>query len=201
MFTGLIREMAKVVSFNGERLTLEATHKPKIGDSIAVNGACLTVIETSGSRFTVELSHESQKLLAVENIRSKVHIEPAMMMGDRFEGHIVQGHIDFVGKIDRIESIAGSQDIYISVPKEAIKLIAPKGSIAIDGVSLTVNSVYESGFRLTLIPHSLKNTLFNEYKIGRRVNIETDLFARYLAHMQSRTAPSWDEVDSIMARY
>lgn len=201
MFTGLIRHQAKVISFNGEKLTLEATYNPKIGDSIAVNGACLTVIETNRSRFTVELSHESQKLLAVENIKSSVHIEPAMMMGDRFEGHIVQGHIDYVGKIERIETIDRFQDIYISVPKEALRLIAPKGSIAVDGVSLTVNSLYQNGFRLTLIPHSLKNTLFHHYRVARRVNIETDLFARYLAHMQSPQTVSWSEVDSIMASY
>lgn len=201
MFTGLIREIAKVVRFDGEFLTLEAEHKPKIGDSIAVNGACLTVIEQKNSSFTVELSHESQRLLAVENIQSMVHIEPAMVMGDRFEGHIVQGHIDFVGKIEQIGEVNRSIDIFISAPKEALRLIAPKGSIAIDGVSLTVNSVFADSFRLTIIPHSLQNTLFGSYKEGRRVNIETDLFARYLAHMQKAQRYSWDEVDRIMASY
>lgn len=203
MFTGLIRELAEVKSFNGEKLTLKAAHKAGLGDSIAVNGACLTVIDVNSDGFAVELSHESQKLLAVENYRGKVHIEPAMQMGDRFEGHVVQGHVDYVGRVARIDKKGRSWDFLIEAPKEASMLIAPKGSIAVDGVSLTVNECAGNSFRLTLIPHSLKNTLFESYEPGRRVNLETDLFARYLAHLQgfAKKAPTWDEVDRTMALY
>lgn len=182
MFTGLIREIAQT-ALSGDRLRIKAAYRPKIGDSVAVNGACLTVVALDKEGFSAELSHETQRSIAVENLNARAHIEPAMIMGDRFEGHIAQGHIDFIGSISRIERSGGGWDFFIGAPKEALRLIAPKGSIAIDGVSLTINEVFANSFRLTLIPHSLKNTLFGEYKVNRRVNIETDLFARYTARI------------------
>ena len=115
MFTGLIREIAKVKSLSGSRLTIEAKHKAKLGDSIAINGACLTVVDVLPNGFSVELSPESQKLLAMQNYKDSVHIEPAMMMGDRFEGHIVQGHIDTIGEIVDIKESGNSYDIFIKV--------------------------------------------------------------------------------------
>lgn len=203
MFTGLIREMATVQSFSGEKLTLKATHRPAIGDSIAINGACLTVTALSGDGFSLELSHESQKLLAVENYTGRVHMEPAMRLSDRFEGHVVQGHVDYLGTIDRIEKKSKSWDFWIAAPAEAMRLIAPKGSIAVDGVSLTVNTVETDRFRLTIIPHSLGSTLFESYTPGRRVNLETDLFARYLARLigSDRQGLTWDQADRMMALY
>ncbi len=203
MFTGLIREMAEVVSFKNNFLTLKAEYKAKIGDSIAVNGACLTVVRFTNDTFTVELSPESQKILAMENYRGKVHIEPAMMMGDRFEGHIVQGHVDCLGTIKSIKNNGNSSDFIISLPNEYLKYIIPKGSVTIDGVSLTVNEVLKDGFRLTIIPHTINNTLFKTYKIGSKVNLETDMFARYIYNMfkGKDEGLTWDKVDSIMASY
>ena len=202
MFTGLIRELAKVESFSNNILTLKANYKPKIGDSIAVNGACLTVIKISGNSFSVQLSPESTSLLALENYKNHVHMEPAMQMGDRFEGHIVQGHVDCVGIIKKIDKSGNSTDFYISLPKEFIKYVIPKGSITIDGVSLTVNEVFENSFRLTIIPHTIENTLFKTYKIGSKVNIETDMFARYVYNMFKKDNKlSWGDVDRIMASY
>ncbi len=202
MFTGLIREMAKVVNFQNDFLTLKAKYTPKIGDSIAINGACLTVVKISKDTFSVQLSPESQKLLAIENYKNQVHIEPAMQMGDRFEGHIVQGHIDCIGSITSIKNNGNSSDYFISIPKEYMKYIIPKGSITVDGVSLTVNEVLKDSFRLTIIPHTIKNTLFETYKLGSKVNIETDMFARYLYNMFSKKEGlSWNEVDKIMASY
>ena len=203
MFTGLIREIAQVKSFMGSKLILKAKHKAKIGDSIAINGACLTVTEVFADGFCVELSPESQKILAIENYREKVHIEPAMMMGDRFEGHIVQGHVDTVGTIKKIINNGNSYDVFINVDKKFIPYIVPKGSITIDGVSLTVNEVFESSFRLTIIPHTMKETLFASYTVDSRVNVETDLFARYIGHIldakQKQNTPSWNEIDRISA--
>jgi len=196
--------MAKVVSFNNNFLTLKAKYSPKIGDSIAINGACLTVVRFTNDTFTVELSPESQKILAMENYRGEVHIEPAMMMGDRFEGHIVQGHVDCLGTIKSIKKDGNSTDYIISLPKEYSKYIIPKGSITVDGVSLTVNDVYEDTFRLTIIPHTLENTLFKTYKVGTKVNLETDMFARYIYNMFSKNKKdglTWEKVDSIMASY
>ena len=203
MFTGLIREMAKVVSFQNNYLTLKAKYQPKIGDSIAINGACLTVVKVTSDTFTVELSPESQKILAMENYKDEVHIEPAMMMGDRFEGHIVQGHVDCLGTIKSIKSNGNSTDFFVSIPSEYAKYIIPKGSVTIDGVSLTVNEVIEDSFRLTIIPHTVKNTLFKNYKVGTKVNLETDMFARYIYNMfkKSEKTLSWDDVDKVMARY
>jgi riboflavin synthase len=204
VFTGLIREMAKVVSFKNNFLTLNAKYQPKIGDSIAINGACLTVVKTTSDTFTVELSPESQKILAMENYRNEVHMEPAMMMGDRFEGHIVQGHVDCLGTVKSIKSNGNSVDFFISLPSEFSKYIIPKGSVTIDGVSLTVNEVLKDSFRLTIIPHTVKNTLFKNYKIGTKVNLETDMFARYIYNMfkkENKNQLSWNDVDKIMANY
>ena len=202
MFTGLIRELAKVESFSNNILTLKANYKPKIGDSIAINGACLTVIKISENSFSVQLSPESTNLLALENYKNHVHMEPAMQMGDRFERHIVQGHVACVGSIKKIDKSGNSTDFYISLPKEFIKYVIPKGSITIDGVSLTVNEVFESSFRLTIIPHTIENTLFRTYKVGSKVNIETDMFARYVYNMFKKDNKlSRGDVDRIMASY
>ena len=202
MFTGLIREIATVKNFANSKLTISSTLHPRLGDSIAINGACLTVTETSVTEFSVELSPESASVLAIENYKGKVHIEPAMRLSDRVEGHIVQGHIDCVGEIVRIEKSGNSTDFYITIPKENSKFLVPKGSITVDGVSLTINDVKDNTFRLTIIPHTIKNTIFSRYKIGTRVNIETDMFARYVYHIfKKEKTLSWDEVDRIMASY
>ena len=205
MFTGLIREIAKVKSFVDSRLTILAKHKAKLGDSIAINGACLTVIDVFEDGFCVELSPESQKLLAIQNYKDEVHIEPAMMMGDRFEGHVVQGHIDTIGVVKDISNNGNSFDVFITVDKKFIQYIVPKGSITIDGVSLTVNDIHDDTFRLTIIPHTMKETLFKNYKKGSMVNIETDMFARYISHIltnRNTTNPlTWEKIDSITALY
>lgn len=205
MFTGLIREMAEVVSFANNVLTLKAEYAPKIGDSIAINGACLTAVHIGKGTFSVELSPESQKTLAMENYKGKVHMEPAMMMGDRFEGHIVQGHVDCIGTITNIKNNGNSTDFFIKIPNEFLRYVIPKGSITIDGVSLTVNDVLKDSFRLTIIPHTIDNTLFKRYKLNSKVNVETDMFARYIYNMfkpqSSNDKLSWDQVDRIMANY
>ena len=203
MFTGLIRELATVKSMENDFLTLSAEYKPNIGDSIAINGACLTVVKLGNAEFTVELSAETKSLLAVENLQGNVHIEPAMRLSDRLEGHIVQGHVDTVGTIINISKSEKAYDFFIEVPEKFIKFIIPKGSITIDGVSLTVNSVEDNSFRLTIIPHTMENTLFETYQIGSLVNIETDMFARYLYHMfgSKEKTVSWDTIEGIMARY
>ena len=198
--------MAKVVSFKNNYLTLNAKYNPKIGDSIAINGACLTVVRTTSDTFTVELSPESQNILAMENFNDEVHMEPAMMMGDRFEGHIVQGHVDCLGTLKSIKSNGNSTDFFISLPSQFLKFVIPKGSVTIDGVSLTINEVLDDSFRLTIIPHTIENTLFKRYKVGTKVNLETDMFARYIYNMfkgsnKKENKMSWDDVDKIMANY
>jgi len=202
MFTGLIREFAEVMQCEGKKLSLKAVYKPSIGDSIAINGVCLTVISLEKEGFIVELSEETRGHIVVENLKGKVHIEPALCVGDRLDGHMVQGHIDCIGEIKRIEHKGVGVDVVIAIPKAFMKFIIPKGSVAIDGVSLTVNEVSKESFRLTIIPHTWEKTLFGSYKVGQRVNVETDMFARYLYHMfQDKNPLDWQSVDRILASY
>ena len=202
MFTGLIRELAEVVNYENNILSVKAQYKPKLGDSIAINGVCLTVIDIKDTVFSVELSNETRSIMAHENLKQKVHMEPAMKLDDRLEGHIVQGHVDCVGTINSINKNENAIDMIVKIPSEFQRFIIPKGSIAVDGVSLTVNEVKEDTFRLTIISHTLKETLFSEYTKGRRVNIETDMFARYIYHMfKKENKTSWEDIDKIMALY
>jgi len=129
-----------------------------------------------------------------------------MRMSDRFEGHIVQGHVDTIGEVVDIKKAKDGVDYYIKVDPKYIAYIVPKGSITIDGVSLTVNDVYSDSFRLTIIPHTLQNTLIRNYKIGTKVNIETDMFARYIEHILQAKANlekglSWSDIDAINMSY
>jgi len=205
MFTGLIREIAEVKSYTNNILSIKSKHKAKIGDSIAINGVCLTVIKVNGDGFDLELADETRSIIDESKISGKVHIEPAMMMNDRFEGHIVQGHVDCVGTVSKITSRENGTDFIIKVDKKYIAHIIPKGSITIDGISLTVNDVYADSFRITIIPHTLRNTLMKNYKVGTKLNIETDVFARYidhiLAHRSSKKSMGWDEVDSMQMSF
>ncbi|EIY4421070.1 riboflavin synthase [Campylobacter coli] len=203
MFNGLIREVAKVKSYQNNVLNLKANYRPNLGDSVAVNGACLSVTKLHNDGFELELSHESRKHIAVQNLKDKVHIEPALRYGDRIDGHLMQGHIDFIGRLEKIEKDENGVDFYIALPKEAMKFMARKGSIGIDGVSLTINEIIENGVRLTIIPITFKETLFKEYEIGREINIESDLLARYIyAQMQDKDKGlSWEEVERIAYLY
>ncbi|EAL1177029.1 riboflavin synthase [Campylobacter coli] len=203
MFNGLIREIAKVKSYQNNVLNLKANYRPNLGDSVAVNGACLSVTKLHSDGFELELSHESRKHITVQNLKDKVHIEPALRYGDRIDGHLMQGHIDFIGRLEKIEKDENGVDFYIALPKEAMKFMARKGSIGIDGVSLTINEIIENGVRLTIIPITFKETLFKEYEIGREINIESDLLARYIyAQMQDKDKGlSWEEVERIAYLY
>ena len=185
MFNGLIREIAKIDSFSNNKLKIKAKYKPQIGDSVAINGVCLTVTDIYNDGFEVELSPETQKIVPLENYQSskQVHIEPALRFGDRIDGHLIQGHVDAVGEILEIKKDKNAYNVIIKTDPKIMKFVVNKGSIAVDGVSLTVNEVYKDRFRLTIIPHTFENTLFKFYKTGSRVNIETDMFARYLYKM------------------
>jgi len=205
MFTGLIREIATVKSYQNNILTIQSKHPAKLGDSIAINGVCLTVIKVHSDGFDLELADETRSIIDKSKISGQVHMEPAMMMNDRFEGHIVQGHVDCVGTVSQIIPRENASDFIITVDKKYIAHIIPKGSITIDGISLTVNEVGNDNFRLTIIPHTLKETLMKNYKIGTKLNIETDVFARYidhiLAHRNSKKSISWNDIDNIQMSY
>jgi len=196
MFNGLIREMAKVKSFNNSILTLKSKYIPQIGDSIAINGVCLTATKIYKDGFSVEISPETQSKIAIQNYKNLVHIEPAMRLSDRIDGHLVQGHIDCIGEILEISKHQNSYEVVIKIPQEYIKFVINKGSIAIDGVSLTINDVWSDRFRLTIIPHTFENTLFKTYKIHQKVNIETDMFARYVYKLFQKPQNINDEIGS-----
>ena len=205
MFTGLIREIATVKSYQNNILSIKSKHAAKLGDSIAINGVCLTVIKVHSDGFDLELADETRSIIDESKISGAVHMEPAMMMNDRFEGHIVQGHVDCVGTVSQITPRENATDFIIKVDPKYIAHIIPKGSITIDGISLTVNDVGDDNFRLTIIPHTLKETLMKNYKIGTKLNIETDVFARYidhiLAHRSQKKSMGWDNVDSLQMSY
>ncbi len=205
MFTGLIREIGRVKRYQNNILTVESKYKANIGDSIAINGVCLTVIRVNSDGFDLELSDETRSIIDSSKISGEVHIEPAMQLTDRFEGHIVQGHVDCLGTVVKIIPKENATDFIIAVEPQYIRYIIPKGSITIDGVSLTINDVYENSFRLTIIPHTLRETLIKNYKIGTKVNIETDLFARYIEHIlknrNKKRVINWNDIDKIQMSY
>ncbi len=205
MFTGLIREIGTVKRYQNNILRIVSSHKAKLGDSIAVNGVCLTVIKVNPDGFDLELADETRAVIDESKLKGEVHIEPAMQMHDRFEGHIVQGHVDCMGEVVEITKRQNGTDYIIKIDPKQIAYIIPKGSITIDGVSLTVNDVYEDHFRLTIIPHTLEHTLIHTYKKGTKVNIETDMFARYidhiLKHRSQKRSMGWNEIDAITMSY
>ncbi|WP_027327468.1 riboflavin synthase [Helicobacter pametensis] len=202
MFSGLVREIAPIKDFKENKLYIQSPLRPKIGDSIAVNGACLTVIENKNDGFILELTHHTQEKIATENLQYQAHIEPALQMSDRFDGHFVQGHIDAIGEITQIKHHHNQSDFLIQVPSHITHLLIPKGSITIDGISLTISECTHNLLSLTLIPHTLKQTLFHTYKVGRRVNIETDMIVRSIAHILScKKQNQWDQFDQITLGY
>ncbi|WQU44960.1 riboflavin synthase [Helicobacter pylori] len=206
MFSGLINQIAKVKSFQNNILSIESDLNPKLGDSIAINGACLTAIKSSKMHFSVELSQKTQNSVALENYKDLVHIEPALKADASLDGHFVQGHIDAIGVIEKIIHNANQVDFFISTSEETLLLCVEQGSIAIDGVSLTLSKVEEKGFWLTIIPYTLENTLFKTYKLKRRVNIETDMLVRSVASILKKTKGleknfSWNDADSLTLGY
>ena len=203
MFNGLIREIAQVASYSQNTLRLKAAYRPNLGDSVAVNGACLSVTGLHADGFSVELSAETRAHIATENLRGRV-------LADRVDGHLLQGHVDAIGEVARIERRENGVDFYINLPSGVMPLMANKGSIAVEGVSLTINEVLLAGVRLTIIPITFRESLFGEFEPGRRVNVESDLLARYVARQLEfgrgaqnggKSEISWDESQHIVSLY
>ncbi|MDR2869918.1 MAG: riboflavin synthase [Deferribacteraceae bacterium] len=188
MFTGIIEELGhiKSVQFKGSaaKLAIECSkvlEGIKLGDSIAVNGVCLTAVDFSGNGFTVDASSEtlSRSSLKQATAGTVVNLERAMLMGGRLGGHIVQGHVDGSSQITKIESDGAFWTLTIVAPEAIQKYIAEKGSVCIDGISLTVAKDMGSAFTIAVIPHTYANTNLSSLKIGSLVNIEVDVIARY----------------------
>ena len=193
MFTGIIQAVGKLVASenrNGDkRLRIHTADLELsdviLGDSIATNGVCLTVIELPGDGFWADVSVETLDYTTLGSLKngSHVNLEKALRASDRLGGHIVSGHVDGVGEIVSIHNDARSIRYRLKAPAELAKYIAHKGSVCVDGVSLTVNKVDGSEFELNIVPHTQQKTLFGEYKNGTRVNLEVDVIARYLERL------------------
>lgn len=154
----------------------------KLGDSISVNGVCLSIVEKESHLFAADLSKETLALTCFSNLKegSRINLEKAMMLSDRINGHMVSGHVDGIGRIINKTDEGRSIKYSIEVPSELKKFISKKGSVSVDGVSLTINEVNNNSFDVNIIPHTLSETIFLEYDVDTRVNIEVDQIARYL---------------------
>jgi len=193
MFTGIIESIGSIRSLTpkgGDVRVYVETGKldladVKLGDSIAVNGVCLTAVELPGDGFWADVSRETLDCTAFHQLKagSRVNLEKALTPSSRLGGHLVSGHVDGVGEIVSREENARAIQFRVRAPKELAKYIAHKGSITVDGTSLTVNAVDGAEFELTIVPHTLAETIMADYRAGRQVNLEVDLLARYLERL------------------
>ena len=191
MFTGLVREVGTVVSMVDGRLTIDAPETARgvaLGDSIAIDGVCLTVAAFDGASLSFDAVPETLGRTALGTLDhgSRVNLEPALRAGDALGGHYVQGHVDGVGSVQRVEPEGEGKRIRFEAPAELLKYVVEKGSIAVQGTSLTVAAVDETGFEVALIPHTLQATTLGELEPERRVNLETDVLAKYVEKLLPR---------------
>ena len=201
MFTGIVAAVGKITSITplglqadaGVRLDIDAGGLPMadvaLGDSIALNGACMTVVEKTANGFTVDVSRESLNCTVGLNALGEVNLEKALTLADRLGGHLVSGHVDGLGLVKKFEAVGESHELVIEAPKDIGKYLAFKGSVVVNGVSLTVNRVTDlpagCEFSINLIPHTIAVTTLKHLRVGGKVNLEVDLIARYVERMLS----------------
>ena len=191
MFTGIIQSTGKIKSITpaGEDLKLNIQvgtldmSDVKIGDSIAVNGVCLTAVTFDATHFEAHVSKETLNCTVGLDVTREVNLEKALRLSDRLGGHLVSGHVDGVGQVVRFEPAGDCWLLMVRAPHALSRYVAVKGSIAIDGVSLTVNTVEQDTFSMNLIPHTIEHSTLKQLGIGSRVNLEVDLIARYVERM------------------
>jgi riboflavin synthase len=201
MFTGIISGVGRITDVatlgtdasHGKRLTIEAPagylDDVQLGDSIALNGACMTVTRFGGTQFTIDISAESLACTAGLDTPGPVNLEKALRAHDRLGGHLVSGHVDGIGTVTRFAPVGESFELRVRAPKALARYLAFKGSITVNGVSLTVNRVDDDAdgceVSINLIPHTVQNTALGALKAGSKVNLEIDLIARYVERMLS----------------
>jgi riboflavin synthase len=191
MFTGIIQAIGQIdaITQAGDDLQLSinaanlALNDVQIGDSIAVNGVCLTVAQLSKTHFQVHISKATLDVSTGLSSKTAVNLEKALRLSDRLGGHLVSGHVDGVGEVMQFTNLGDCWLLAIRAPHAISKYISKKGSICIDGVSLTVNKIEQDTFEMNIIPHTLENTTLNNLSAGSRVNIEADQIARYVERM------------------
>ena len=188
MFTGIIEAVGQIRQVEqrdkGVRLTIASERLDfsdvAVGDSIAANGVCLTVTSLSGNAYTVDVSQESLNCTVGLSEPGEVNLEKAMRLSDRLGGHLVSGHVDGVGEVVKFEPVGESHRLQVRAPRDLARYIAAKGSITINGVSLTVNEIRDGIFSINLIPHTVEVTTLRHLQPGARVNLEVDMLARYV---------------------
>jgi riboflavin synthase len=195
MFTGIVQAVGRIASREPRgadaRLVIDAAalglDDVAIGDSIAVAGVCLTAVAIDAATFAADVSIETLRLTSLGSLRAgdAVNLEKSLRLADRLGGHLVSGHVDGVGTVARIDDDGASQRWTFDAPAALLRYIAVKGSICIDGTSLTVNTVSADGFGVTLIPHTLDVTTFGARRVGAAVNLEVDLIARYVERLHA----------------
>lgn len=192
MFTGLVEEVGKVLGLDrvgaGARLHVSCAlprEEIALGDSIAVNGVCLTVVEKSAERLSFDVSPESLEKTTFKSLRSGafVNLERALRLGDRLGGHLVSGHVDCVAMVRERREVSGNVLFSFQLPARAARYLIEKGSVTIDGISLTVNTVADDGFTVNIIPHTAECTTLRLRRAGDEVNIETDLIGKYVERL------------------
>jgi len=198
LFTGIIEAIGTVKALEpreGDLRLYIQTGKldlsdVQIGDSISTNGCCLTVVELPGDGYIADVSVETLRLTSIRDWQpgTLVNLEKSLTPATRMGGHMVSGHVDDTAEVLSRESSARAEVFWIKAPDRLARYIAQKGSIAVDGISLTVNEVKGADFCLTIVPHTLQETVMSEYRQGTRVNLEVDLFARYLERLQQGDA-------------
>ena len=186
-----MREVGRVASFEGGRVTIEAPQTApdaRVGDSIAIDGVCLTVVSVDGGSFAFDAVPEtlSRTSLATLEPGSRVNLEPALRAGDALGGHYVQGHVDGVGSVRAVEREGDGKRIWFDAPVGLLRYVVEKGSIAVQGTSLTVAATDERGFAVALIPHTLAATTLGSLAAGDRVNLEADVLAKYVEKLLGR---------------
>ncbi|EPF7754037.1 riboflavin synthase [Vibrio parahaemolyticus] len=193
MFTGIVEAVGKLTAITpkGEDITVTVEvgkldmSDVKLGDSIATNGVCLTVIDFGSNYYSADLSLETLKKTGFANyqVGEKVNLEKAMLPTTRFGGHIVSGHVDGVGEIVERNQVGRAIEFWVVMPAEISKYVAEKGSITVDGISLTVNDLRKNAFKLTIVPHTSEETTIDHFQVGRKVNLEVDVLARYMERL------------------
>ncbi len=193
MFTGIIKALGHIAQIDdlGDDVRMRIatgaldTSDLPAGASIAVNGTCLTAVELHADAFVADLSAETLQVTTLGELTpgAAVNLEPALRMGESFDGHMVSGHVDGIGRVSALEIDGRGQRLEIAVPADLCRYVARKGSVAVDGVSLTVNEVDATTFQVMIIPHTQTATIIQHYEVGTAVNIEVDIVARYLERL------------------